>query len=104
LFNRPELFDRYFIGSPSVWYDDFVVFDDEETYAASHDALPAKVYMSVGTEEDKREIDAFGQLRDLLNLREYKGLELIAELLEGETHTTGIGLSYSRAYRWLYGR
>ncbi|MFC1539715.1 alpha/beta hydrolase [Candidatus Latescibacterota bacterium] len=104
LFNRPDLFNRYFLASPSVYWDNFFVFANEEAYAASHDALPAKVYFTAGTEEDELYLDGFEKLKDILNTRDYEGLEFTAELLEGENHTTGIGLSYSRAFRRLYGR
>lgn len=104
LFNRPELFDRYFIGSPGIYWDDFVVLEQEEVYAASHDSLPVKLYVTVGSEEDEAEIDSWEQLCDRLTSREYKGLELSSEILEGETHMSGVGIGYSRAYRRLYGR
>jgi predicted alpha/beta superfamily hydrolase len=48
LLTQPDTFKRYGIASPSLWYGTQTMFELEETYAASHDDLEAKVYFSVG--------------------------------------------------------
>jgi predicted alpha/beta superfamily hydrolase len=51
LVTKPELFQRYVVVSPSLWYDDHLVSGLEERYAASHRRLSARVYLCVGSRE-----------------------------------------------------
>jgi len=48
LLTEPGLFPRYGIGSPSLWWDDSMMFGQEAAYASAHDDLPATVFVSVG--------------------------------------------------------
>jgi predicted alpha/beta superfamily hydrolase len=49
LFHDPNLFSKYFIGSPSITsFRDSVTFEYELNYAYLHNDLPANVFMSVG--------------------------------------------------------
>jgi predicted alpha/beta superfamily hydrolase len=61
LFHSPETFSRYIIGSPGiVWANETNLFTRyEKEYAATHKALPAKVFMSIGSLESKEELEAF---------------------------------------------
>lgn len=45
--SAPEVFDRYLISSPSVWYDDEAILPVEEQYAKKHAHLPARVVLPV---------------------------------------------------------
>ena len=40
LFADPDLFQRYAIASPSLWWDDNAIFDQEAAFARTHTALP----------------------------------------------------------------
>lgn len=102
LFNRPELFQRYLLGSPSWWWDDEVVFKHEENYAKTYKSLHAKVFMTTGSEEGNRSIERWAQLRDRLKSRDYEGFELTSMIFEGETHMSVIPATHSRALRVLY--
>lgn len=39
LFHAPEIFQRYFAGEPSIWWDDATILSDEAAYAATRDDL-----------------------------------------------------------------
>lgn len=52
LFLHPETFARYLVISPSLWWDDGVVFREEEAWAAAHADLKAKVFLVGGEEEE----------------------------------------------------
>ena len=47
----PDTFSRYVIGSPSLWWHDHVIFDQEAEYAATHDDLAARVFFGIGADE-----------------------------------------------------
>ena len=116
LLTRPSAFQHYGIGSPSYWYGPKAIFQTEESYANSHDDLPAKVYVSIGEYEnpegddrhreqmtpEAREVslraeadfpmeDEVGYARDLVDRlqgRGYPNLDLAFEVLQGEYHPT----------------
>src|SRR5262249_16284860 len=52
LLSEPDTFARYVIGSPSLWWQRGIMFEREQSYAATHDDLVARVFMSVGADED----------------------------------------------------
>ncbi|MDA3038617.1 MAG: alpha/beta hydrolase-fold protein [Actinomycetota bacterium] len=114
LLAEPELFDKYLLASPSVWWDDRAALGLEERYAETHDDLPAHVFLSVGGEEDafaagedaavaesfrmKSNVEA---LAATLASRRYRSLRLDYAVLEGEGHNSTIGAAISRGLRAL---
>ena len=61
LLSEPTAFRRYGIGSPSLWWDDWLLLRRAADYAKAHHDLPAKVFVSVGAFEtlagDQRVLD-----------------------------------------------
>lgn len=90
LVNRPEIFDHYIIGSPSLWYDDKVIFKMEEVYAKTHKMLKTNAMIYVDANDDslnnkKMADDALAFEKQLLS-RKYEGLRLRVEVIHGENH------------------
>jgi predicted alpha/beta superfamily hydrolase len=130
LLNEPGTFRRYGIGSPSLRWDNGLMFDQEAAYARTHDDLPAKVFFSVGANEntegeqrwraqlpaDRRaKADAqaegeppFDMVADAermvaaLRGRGYPGLEIELEVWPGEYHQSAPPLALSRSLRYLF--
>ena len=131
LLSEPRVFARYGIGSPSLSWDDHAMLGRAAAYAAGHDDLPAKVFVSVGALES---LEGFQRFLDqvpaeqrakleaeaaedppvdmvddaerlVTTLREggYPGLELEYEVLPGEYHETAPPLNLSRSLRYLLG-
>jgi predicted alpha/beta superfamily hydrolase len=109
LFNEPQTFNRYIIGSPSIWWADRAIMRDAKKFVESHDALDAKLYMAVGALEE-READEFSmvtnmfQLAKLLRDAKIEGLQLTTHLFPNETHTSVIGMNFSRGIQEVYDR
>lgn len=88
LFKKPHLFTDYIIGSPSLWYDNRVMFTLEKEFSKTHSRLPANVSMFVGSLEN----DYYPMVTDLLAMekqlrsRNYEGFNLRVEILQGENH------------------
>lgn len=118
-------FQRYGIASPSLWWDNDVLFDVERRYAGAREDLQATVFFSIGEHEDHdgrqreasrlpaaervkasaRYIDMVADTRRMvaaLRDRNYPGLRLDDVVLPGEFHITSPHLSLSRALRFLY--
>jgi uncharacterized protein len=107
LFHQPEMFQRYVIGSPSIWFDSLVTFKYEAEYAAAHSDLSASVFMSIGGLEPRAYTESatetnMKQLQDRLLSRHYPGLNLQTIVFEGETHLSGFSMAISRGLREIY--
>ena len=104
LFTRPGLFHRYVAVSPSLWYDDHLVTRLEETFAADHDALPARLYLCVGSREHSSErsmVADLRQLADRLERRSYRGLAFEARVMEDQTHNSVFPACLSNGLRYV---
>lgn len=131
LLTEPGLFDGLGIGSPSLWWDDDLMFSREQAYAATHSDLPAHVYVSVGGLENRGGFERFvaglpehkraGAIAEdevdpwedmvgaterfvaALRSRNYPSLDLEFEIHPDEYHETVPSLNLSRSIRRLLG-
>jgi predicted alpha/beta superfamily hydrolase len=112
LFHHPDTFNRYVIGSPAIHHDNRVTLAYESKYAASHDDLPARVFMSVGALEELddpfiepsfRFVSNMRELAKILQERGYPGLHLTTHVFEDETHVSVVPATFSRGLRVVFG-
>ena len=111
LLNNEGTFQRFIIGSPSLWWNNRVIFDQEKAYAQTHKTLPARVFFSVGLDEES-EYDNTGfkfasvsTLREFVRVlteRHYDGLTIGTHYFEGERHNSVSGATISRGLRFIY--
>ena len=102
LFYSPETFRRYYAGSPSIWWDTKVIFQDEKEYADIHKDLPVRLFMSAGSLEDKSSIADMYEMAARLESRNYPNLKLETHIFEGETHSSCYAGGISRALKVIY--
>ena len=105
LFTRPEMFSNYILVSPSLWYDNKLMFHVEEEFASRSRALPAKVYLTVGEREVNNEHNMVRDLQDFaeqVRRHSYKGLLLQTQTISDETHDTIFPLGLSRGLLFAY--
>ena len=102
LFHSPGTFQRYYAGSPSIYWDHKVLFKYEQEYADTHKDLPVTLFMSVGSLEHKAAIADMYEMANRLESRNYPGLELETHFFEGETHASCYAAGLSRALRIIY--
>ena len=62
LFHQPNDFQRYIISSPSVYWNNDMIFAIEERFAKARELVAAKLFISVGDEELREKITSFAQL------------------------------------------
>ena len=101
LFSKPGLFRNYFIGSPFLNWDNRAVYNFDKTDHLLGSSDTVNVYISFGELES-----GDGKHHPIKNYLEDKNnphIRFKSEVLEDETHLSGIGLAYSRAFRRLYG-
>ncbi|MFT5755842.1 MAG: putative alpha/beta superfamily hydrolase [Alteromonadaceae bacterium] len=92
-----DLFNKYIISSPSLWWDNFKTF----SFAQHMDQKPIKVFVSVGAMEGehmkrsaKKMINFLEKHRDKANVK--------TTILNGETHGTAKFRAYADSFRWLF--
>ena len=106
LFNHSDSFNRYVIASPSLWWDDAVIFRLEENYASAHTNLTKKVFLSVGSKEfesgPQGMIDNTRKMAEKLKSRNYPGLDLWFKIFEDETHLSVVGISIQKGIETVF--
>lgn len=112
LFSEPRLFSGYILGSPSFWYDRHHMAAREKAYAATHDDLPARVYMYIGEYEEMRpgdpryakDVNMVTDTRNMdqaLRSRKYPSLHMEVEVLNDEDHFTIAPRGFTRGLKYL---
>jgi len=100
MFTEPSLFSGYVAASPSVVYGNRNVFKQEAEYANSNQALPARLFLSVGgLEELAYPVHEF---MDVLNERDYTGLVMETRTIEGERHAGNKPEAFNRGLRFIF--
>jgi predicted alpha/beta superfamily hydrolase len=111
LFHHPDTFDRYVIGSPAIHHDNRVALKYEADYAANHDDLPARVFMSVGAREESDDplidpslhfVTNVKTLDRTLQERNYPGLQLNTRVFESETHASVMLRTFGQGLRAVF--
>jgi hypothetical protein len=106
LFNHSDSFNRYVIASPSLWWDDAVIFKQEEKYAGTHTNLAKKVFLSVGSKElasgPQGMIDKIRKMSEKLKSRNYPDLDLWFNIFEDETHLSVVAISIQKGIEKVF--
>lgn len=95
LFARPQAFDKYIIGSPSINASDRAVFRMEQDYAKKNKDFNVSLFLGAGDREvDDLDAAAWGVvsapvlLAETLRLRQYPSLKLTTRIYSGKDHLT----------------
>lgn len=87
LFTEPGLFNRYIIGSPHLSWDEYRIFTVQEEAFEKMDDIKAKVFISVGSEEDEQKyFNPIDEMVTLIDEKGYDGLEMETKVFDGGTH------------------
>lgn len=108
LLTKPQLFDRYIIISPSVWWDDGSLLKRESDIFLESFSAPVSVYIGVGKEgltpgpaPRVMEVDA-NLLSYKIAASKSKSVKVYFEYLKDENHGTIIHQAIFNAMRLLY--
>jgi predicted alpha/beta superfamily hydrolase len=104
LFKQPDLFNIYYAGSPSISFDNGILFKYEKEYASSHKDLNVNLFMSAGGSEDSMMVSNVNKMANLLQSRNYSGLKVETHVFPEESHQSCYPSSIMRALRVLYKR
>lgn len=102
MFNHPGMFQRYIIGGPAAWYDDYIVLTYEKEYALHNSDLPARVFMTVGENEWEGQITGWKLLTDSMQSRDYADLEMTSRQIEEEGHVSQALIALIKGMQAVY--
>jgi hypothetical protein len=106
LFTRPDTFNRYIIGSPSLWWANEDVMKLGEKYLATHNDLAATVFLGVGGLEEggsfKMSTNVL-RLERMLRAKNLPGLSLTTRIFPDESHTTVAPMNLIRGLVAVFG-
>ena len=113
LLTEPKMFSHYILGSPSLWFDQKVMFAREKAYADANKDLKANVLMAIASYETinrasndprfSRNLDMIADMQEFekaLRSRDYPGLSLTSEIIPGEDHLTVFPAIITRGLMW----
>jgi len=90
LFTKPEIFNRYIIGSPSLTWDNYAIYNFEESSSEKIGEKKIGLFISVGSEEsDEKYFEPIDGLVTQIQERNYTGVTLEAKVFDGSTHLMG---------------
>jgi predicted alpha/beta superfamily hydrolase len=101
LFTRPGSFRRWLLASPSVWWDDRVMFDRLATLPDDAPSSPATVFMSNG-ELETDDFSPHEEFADAFRARRFAGVETEFRRFPGETHSSTVPVAIGQGLRWLF--
>ena len=99
LFKKPDLFDNYIIVSPSLWWDNENLLDDEPRNYNSKKS----VYIAVGKEGEVMERTA-KELFDKLKKHKKENTRLFFEFLDDKTHGDALHIAVYNAFESFYSK
>ena len=94
LLTAPEVFTGYIVVSPSLWYDERMIFK-----VSGDKALRGRAYLAAGAMENPVMGNEVREMAKLLRAR--GGVEVRDEVPEGETHNSIFPGAFSRGIRWV---
>ena len=110
MFHQPEAFQRYIAGSPPLRYANGLMFRIEGDYAAEHNALPARLFLGIGSEEELLQpkldamvsVSAYYQFCAFLSSRGFEGFHFEHKVFEGFDHLSVPATLFSAGLRSVF--
>lgn len=102
LFRETDLFNRYIIVSPSLWWDSGMTFGYESDYGGQNTALEKQVYFAAGEDDGWNILRDLRRMEQVLEERRYVGLEYEVKLFPDETHRTVFPIAVSHGLRFVF--
>ncbi|WP_026995496.1 alpha/beta hydrolase [Flectobacillus major] len=107
LFTKPQLFDKYIIVSPSLWWNNGALLNQSPSILQESFSYPTAVYVGVGkegltpTSNHVMEVDA-NILADKIQQTKSKKVQVYFDYLPNENHATVTHSAVFNAFRILY--
>ena len=100
--NRPELFQRYIMASPALYWDDYLFFKQEEELWQRSQMLDAKVYTSAGEKELEPFLQSVTRFRERFIAHNYHGFAFTFNILPERDHADQYTEALVNGLEYLY--
>ncbi|NNE47211.1 MAG: alpha/beta hydrolase [Rhodothermales bacterium] len=104
LIERPNLFDGYFVFSPSAWVGNRAIVPALESRLSQPESLDTFLYLSLGEHEGNRMRDGFDAIRESLESAAPTGLVWHTDVVAGADHADTPVRSFPSAARRFWGK
>jgi len=101
LLDKPNLFNRYLLLGPSLWYKDKLLVN-QAVIKRPNISRATKLYMASG-ELDLRINDYQEEFVKYLKKKNLPNIEMKSEVIANETHQTIFGVGFTNGLRFIYG-
>jgi predicted alpha/beta superfamily hydrolase len=101
LLEKPGLFEKYVIVSPSLWWNRQALLKSAGELMKKNQAPNRRAYISVGDEEPEM-IQTVRDLVERLKESHWVGLQYHYDFLTDENHATSLHISVYNAMKYLY--
>ncbi|GLS25099.1 alpha/beta hydrolase [Marinibactrum halimedae] len=104
---KPEMFSSYILTSPSLWWKNNTITATEDFYAKNNKNLKINVFYatcSLETPENgmKEMVKGHQKFVSRLRSRNYAGLNLQDEIVQGTDHYSTFPVGLAKGLRWIY--
>jgi predicted alpha/beta superfamily hydrolase len=101
-YQAPGFFAGHVAVSPAASWDNAMLARMDEAYARTHKALPARMFISYGSNEYPGFREPIAAFQQQLAARHYEGLGLQNYVMQGLDHTSVKGEGYVRGLMWFW--
>ncbi len=101
MLNRPALFNKYILLSPSLWWGNKSMLNEIKTVALR--PRPLTLYVATGEMEGEM-VDDQLKMAELLVTKNPEYLFIKSEILKNETHRSIFGAGFTNGLRFVYGK
>ena len=108
LFNKPDTFNKYIIGSPSIDWGNEDILKQAEAFITKNNTLNANIFMGVGALEEAGEeaksltVTNVFRVEEILRKKKLEGMELRTRVFPDETHLTVGPMIYVHGIKSIY--
>lgn len=102
LLNEPELFKNYLIGSPSLWWDDYLLSKELVEMKADNLTTINSIFLAV--EEEGPQLRGYTEIKMQILQKKTDALKLETVIILGENHMTAIPSALIKGLKFLYGK
>jgi len=107
LIHSPAVFNRYIIISPSLWYDDHLIFQSDFSQLTAVPDADIRVFFGVGSHENQPGrgwpmVDDMLRMSDTLKTLDIDDLAIHAVVFDDEIHNSVFPAAFTRGVRTVY--
>jgi uncharacterized protein len=102
LIEKPYLFNRYIIGSPSYWWDNKEILRRLEKKEKIEIGLNYFIYSYIGSEEGEMMLSNWDVFNRLILEKANSNIHFREQVFEKETHASVTLSAFSKAIRFIY--